>query len=138
MLSRSACKHLLLGTNINEWSHWLHPVNLIKLSFFRTVSQKASECCLKGHSKSTSLEKRHFLSPLPRLLFPPFSFRPLCYLRRKCFCISSYLSISHCIKRGTKGEELHCVYLSVFSPNAGKYGPEKTPYLDTFHAVLQF
>ena len=26
-------------------------------------------------------------------------------------------------------------YLSLFSPNAGKYGPEKTPYLDTFHAV---
>ena len=25
---------------------------------------------------------------------------------------------------------------SVFSLNAGKYGPEKTPYLDTFHAVL--
>ena len=24
----------------------------------------------------------------------------------------------------------------VFSPNRGKYGPEKTPYLDTFHAVL--
>ena len=22
-----------------------------------------------------------------------------------------------------------------FSPNAGKYGPEKTPYLETFHAV---
>ena len=27
-------------------------------------------------------------------------------------------------------------YLSVFSPNAGKYGPEKTPYLDTFQAVV--
>ena len=26
-------------------------------------------------------------------------------------------------------------YLSVFSPNVGKYGPEKTPYLDTFQAV---
>ena len=26
-------------------------------------------------------------------------------------------------------------YLSVFSPNAKKYGPEKTPYLDTFYAV---
>ena len=25
---------------------------------------------------------------------------------------------------------------TVFSPNAEKYGPEKTPYLDTFHAVL--
>ena len=33
------------------------------------------------------------------------------------------------IRRDTK-------YLSVFSPNAGKYGPEKTPYLDTFHTVL--
>ena len=26
--------------------------------------------------------------------------------------------------------------LSVFSLNAGKYGPEKTPYLETFHAAL--
>ena len=24
----------------------------------------------------------------------------------------------------------------VFSPNAGKHGPEKTPYLNTFHAVI--
>ena len=27
-------------------------------------------------------------------------------------------------------------YLSVFSSNVGKYGPEKTPYLDTFHAMV--
>ena len=27
-------------------------------------------------------------------------------------------------------------YLSVFSPNAGKYGPEITLYLDIFHAVI--
>ena len=27
-------------------------------------------------------------------------------------------------------------YLSVFSPNVGKYGPEKTPHLDTFHVVV--
>ena len=26
----------------------------------------------------------------------------------------------------------------LFSPNAGKYGPEKNPYLDTFHAVVTF
>ena len=26
-------------------------------------------------------------------------------------------------------------YFPVFSLNAGKYGPEKTPYLDTFHTV---
>ena len=27
--------------------------------------------------------------------------------------------------------------ISVFSPNTGKYGPEKTPYLDTFHVVFE-
>ena len=27
------------------------------------------------------------------------------------------------------------MYLSIFSPNAVKHGPEKTPYLDTFYAV---
>ena len=27
-------------------------------------------------------------------------------------------------------------YLSVFTPNAGKYRPENTPCLDTFHTVL--
>ena len=26
----------------------------------------------------------------------------------------------------------------IFSPNIGKYGPEKTPSLDTFHAVMLF
>ena len=28
--------------------------------------------------------------------------------------------------------------ISVFSSNAGKYGPKETPYLDTFHAVRWF
>ena len=27
-------------------------------------------------------------------------------------------------------------YLFAFSPDAGKYGSKKTPYLDTFHAVM--
>ena len=27
-------------------------------------------------------------------------------------------------------------YFPVFSPNRGKYGPEITPYLDSFHAVI--
>ena len=34
------------------------------------------------------------------------------------------------IRRDTK-------YVSVFSPNAGKYGPDITPYLNTFHAVVE-
>ena len=32
----------------------------------------------------------------------------------------------------------HTKYLSVLSPNAGKYGPEITLYLDTFHAVISY
>ena len=31
---------------------------------------------------------------------------------------------------------LNTPYLTVFSPNARKYGPEKTPYMDAFHAVI--
>ena len=31
--------------------------------------------------------------------------------------------------------ERYYYYLSVFSPNARKYGPGKTPYLDTFYAM---
>ena len=27
-------------------------------------------------------------------------------------------------------------YYPVFSLNTGKYGPERTPYLDTFHTAL--
>ena len=27
-------------------------------------------------------------------------------------------------------------YFSIFSPNVRKYGPEKTPYFDTFHTVM--
>ena len=53
-------------------------------------------------------------------------------LREKCpntefflVCIFPHLDW---IQRDTK-------YLSVFSPNAGKCGPEKTSYLDNFHAV---
>ena len=28
-------------------------------------------------------------------------------------------------------------YLFVFGPNARKWGPEKAPHLDTFHAVIE-
>ena len=33
-------------------------------------------------------------------------------------------------------EILRTSHLSVINPNAGKFGPEITPYLETFHAVL--
>ena len=57
---------------------------------------------------------------------------PFQSLREKCpntdFFLVRIFPHSDWIWRDTK-------YLSVFSPNAGKYGVEKTPYLDTFHAL---
>ena len=53
-------------------------------------------------------------------------------LREKCpkteFFLIRIFRHSGWIWRDTK-------YLSVFSPNVGKYGPEKSLYLDTIHAV---
>ena len=37
--------------------------------------------------------------------------------------------------RRVKYVQIQSFFWSVFSPNAGKYGPEKSPYLDTLHSV---
>ena len=45
-----------------------------------------------------------------------------------------YITNRHCVK----SVQLRNFFWSVFSrirTDVGKYGPEKTPYLDTFHAV---
>ena len=58
---------------------------------------------------------------------------PFIKLRKKWqiteFFLVGIFSYSGWIQRDTE-------YLSVFSPNTGKYGPEKNPYLDNFHALL--
>ena len=41
----------------------------------------------------------------------------------------------HCVKKCPNKEFLSGSYFPVFRPNTGKYGPEKTPYLDNFHTV---
>ena len=40
--------------------------------------------------------------------------------------------VAGCLDTAWKVSKFFC---SVFSPNAEKYGPEKTPHLDTFHTV---
>ena len=45
------------------------------------------------------------------------------------FFLVSIFPHSDLIRRNTEN-------LAVFNPNVGKYGPGKTPYLDTFHAVI--
>ena len=41
----------------------------------------------------------------------------------------------HC---GVKIGSFFSLYFPLLSTNKGKYGPEKAPYLDTFHAALHF
>ena len=48
------------------------------------------------------------------------------FLREKCPYAKFFLSLFSRILE---------IY-GVFSPKKGKYGPEKTPYLETFHAVV--
>ena len=54
-------------------------------------------------------------------------------LHEKCRNTEFFWSVFSCIR--TEYEDLVRIY-SVFTPNTGKYGPEKTAYLDTPHVVL--
>ena len=42
----------------------------------------------------------------------------------------------HCVKSVQIRSYFSGPYFPVFSPNTGKYGPEITPYLVIFHAVI--
>ena len=46
---------------------------------------------------------------------------------------TNFISISMCKQTFALNYLLKLIF--VFSPNIGKYGPEKTPYTDTFHTV---
>ena len=48
---------------------------------------------------------------------------------KNMFKVETYSDYCQTSKRDTP-------YMSVFSPNGEKHGPEKTPYLDTFQAVI--
>ena len=71
----------------------------------------------KIHKTDKNAEK----SPLPTNLLVKH-----CFFFVALFCSH----VCHCVKSVQIRK-----YLSVFSPNAEKYGPEITPYLDTFRAV---
>ena len=42
--------------------------------------------------------------------------------------------LKHCVK-SVQMRSFSGTFFTVFQMNTGKYGPEKPPYLDTFHAV---
>ena len=53
-------------------------------------------------------------------------------LREKCPNTGFSWSVFSCIRTEYRG----ILLISVFSPNAGKYRPEKSPYLDTLYTVI--
>ena len=65
-------------------------------------------------------------------------------LREKCPNTELFLVLFSCIRTEYGDLLINSPYSvgiqentdSVFSPNTGTYGPEITPYMDTFHAVL--
>ena len=56
------------------------------------------------------------------------------YMIRKNTRMNEKLAQS--VLHSLKSVQIRSYFWSVFSPNVGKCGPEITPYLDTFHAVL--
>ena len=69
----------------------------------------------------------------------------LCLCVCVCACVCVYVCVKSFCKESLKLPKWPHLcyywgapYILVFSPNAGKYGLEKTPYLDTFHAVHLF
>ena len=122
-----------------------------KVSFWRSLFSKT--IYVQNHSffwcliNSSSFRISSFFMTIRKLLFhQAFSlFGPILFdrdcsvlhfstpLREKCsnteFALVRIFPHLDWIRRDTE-------YLSVFSPNAGKYRPAKTPYLDNFHAVL--
>ena len=57
------------------------------------------------------------------------------YIYKVTYGATSEPSINFPLNNQVKSVLIRSFFWSVFSPNTGKYGPEKTPYLDTFHAV---
>ena len=60
----------------------------------------------------------------------------------KEICAIAIITLILVLVARVKSVQIRSIFWSVFSnirteysPNTGKYGPENTPYLDTFHAV---
>ena len=105
--------------------------NTQKKRDFNNKKRVYSKSPLIGKSKWNILEKVYYdHSTLLPQLFATSSVGSTVWNVSKYRAFSGpWFPHSDWIPRDTK-------YLSVFSPNAGKYGPEKTPYLETFHTVL--
>ena len=102
-------------------------------NFILRINLLSESCIQKQFYSWLSLSRiLHILNfALLRTFYPiPWTFIKLCKKWPDTeFFLVGIFPYSGWIQRDTE-------YLSVFNSNAGKYGPEKNPYLDNFHALL--
>ena len=119
----------------NRLQHRCFSVNIAKFlrtSILKNICERLF-LTLQSSVKKKQAEKRPnnhshaFDSYQIQIAFIGYSLREMC--PNKEFFLVRVFPHSDWIRRDTS-------YLSVVSPNARKYGPVKTPYLDTFHAVM--
>ena len=88
--------------------------------FWSVFSRITSECEKTRTRKNLNADTFHAVSILLKHT-----------LREECPNTELFL-----VRIFLRSEWIRREYLSVFTPNMGKYRPEKTPYLDTFHTVI--
>ena len=114
-------------------SHFLRLYNyhstLRRYVSFGGTDSSLSEICQVQNSRSFNLHLAKKFIPKDIYFLVQLSFS---------FIVCTIKNLQHqvhCVKRVQK-RIFSGPYFSVFSPNIGKCGPEKTEYLDTFHAVV--
>ena len=96
---------------------------MISYTPFLNLKNHLNKCCGQKWQSYESAATRTFL---------PYYLVTTVLLREKCPNTESFLFRNF---RHSDSIRRYSSYLSVFSPNVGKYEPEKNPYLDTFHVV---
>ena len=77
---------------------------------------------------------KHDITPQNCIFGLPF---PLVTICRYSLYYFSHVTTQKVTNLPSEGETIkYILVLSVFNPNTEKYGPEITPYLDTFQAVM--
>ena len=116
--------------NISKCNKWNNSL-LIFASIFWPLLK---EC----YSDLSTFQNNRVIS-LPYQICIYYIYTPVCtdWNRYQSYQVFPRFLIYHCAKSEVS-LEVSTKYLFVFSPNVGKYGPEKTPYLDNFQILYGY